>query len=112
MISTLFKRTALALALATPLAAWSQVSLSVTIAPPPLPLYAQPPIPVDGYLWTPGYWAWDAFSGDYIWVPGTWVMPPSQGLLVPGQRLRVASQPALRQPHEHFRGRPRPAACS
>lgn len=83
MTSIRFKRTALALglALATPLAAWSQVSLSVTIGPPPLPFYAQPPIPGDGYLWTPGYWAWDPASNDYIWVPGTWVMPPSAGLL-------------------------------
>ena len=81
MISTLFKRTTLALALVAPLAAWSQVSVSVTIAPPPLPLYAQPPIPGDGYLWTPGYWAWDGASGDYIWVPGTWVMPPGVGML-------------------------------
>ena len=83
MTSIRFKRSALALglALATPLAAWSQVSLSVTIGPPPLPLYAQPPIPGDGYLWTPGYWAWDPASNDYIWVPGTWVMPPSAGLL-------------------------------
>jgi hypothetical protein len=76
------KRTILAagLALAAPLAAWSQVSLSVTIAPPPLPLYAQPPIPGDGYLWTPGYWAWDPNTNDYIWVPGTWVLPPDPGL--------------------------------
>jgi len=72
---------ALGLALLAPLAAWSQVSLSVSIAPPMLPYYAQPAIPGDGYLWTPGYWAWDPGSGDYIWVPGTWVMPPSVGLL-------------------------------
>ena len=78
-----FKRSALALGLAlmAPLAAWSQIGISVTIVPPALPLYAQPPIPGDGYLWTPGYWAWDAGSGDYIWVPGTWVEPPSVGLL-------------------------------
>jgi hypothetical protein len=83
MSNILLKRTALAcgLALVAPLAAWSQVSLSVSIAPPPLPLYAQPPIPGDGYIWTPGYWAWDAASGDYIWVPGTWVLPPGDGLL-------------------------------
>jgi hypothetical protein len=83
MTSTVFKRTTLALGLAllAPLSAWAQVSFSVTIAPPPLPLYAQPPIPGDGYLWTPGYWAWDPASGDYIWVPGTWVMPPAAGLL-------------------------------
>ena len=83
MTKNSFTRTtiALALALAAPLAAWSQVSVSVTIAPPPLPLYAQPPIPGEGYIWTPGYWAWDPGSGDYIWVPGTWVMPPTVGLL-------------------------------
>ena len=83
MTNTAFKRTTLAigLALMAPLAAWSQVSISVGIAPPPLPYYAQPPIPGDGYLWTPGYWAWDAASNDYVWVPGTWVMPPSVGLL-------------------------------
>jgi len=71
----------LLLALAAPLAAQAQIGVSVTIAPPALPLYAQPPIPAEGYLWTPGYWAWDAASGDYIWVPGTWVLPPGPGLL-------------------------------
>jgi len=35
--------------------------------------------PADGYLWTPGYWAY----GDegYFWVPGTWVMAPEVGFL-------------------------------
>jgi hypothetical protein len=77
----LLKHSALALALAAPFAAWSQVGVSITLAPPPLPYYAQPPIPGDGYLWTPGYWAWDAAVGDYEWVPGTWVMPPQVGFL-------------------------------
>jgi len=48
-------------------------------APPPLPDYDQPPPPDDGYLWTPGYWAWG--GGGYYWVPGTWVQPPQVGLL-------------------------------
>jgi hypothetical protein len=34
--------------------------------------------PGDGYIWTPGYWAWD---GEYYWVPGTWVMAPEAGYL-------------------------------
>jgi len=34
-------------------------------APPPLPDYDQPPLPGDGYIWTPGYWAW-APAG-YFW---------------------------------------------
>jgi hypothetical protein len=30
------------------------VAVSVGFAPPPLPVYAQPICPGDGYLWTPG----------------------------------------------------------
>ncbi len=57
------------------------VGISVNIAPPELPVYVQPPIPADGYLWTPGYWAWSADIQDYYWVPGTWVEPPQVGFL-------------------------------
>ena len=56
-------------------AAQVSVSISVPIAPPELPVYDQPPIPEVGYVWTPGYWAWDQADG-YYWVPGTWVLPP------------------------------------
>jgi len=55
------------------------VGVSVNIAPPPLPVYEQPPCPEEGYIWTPGYWAWN--DGAYYWVPGTWVLPPDVGLL-------------------------------
>ena len=59
----------------------AQINISVTafLAPPPLPIYVQPPIPTEGYLWAPGYWAWDGL--DYYWVSGAWVQPPSVGLL-------------------------------
>ena len=57
----------------------AEVAVQVNEAPPPLPAYDQPPIPGDGYLWTPGYWAWAA--GGYYWVPGTWVLPPRVGVL-------------------------------
>src|SRR5579871_6812189 len=63
----------LAASFAAPLAANAQFSISVNVAPPPLPVYVQPPIPGDGYMWTPGYWAWDPDAADYYWVPGTWV---------------------------------------
>ena len=59
-------------------ASFAQVGASVTIAPPDLPVYEQPMCPGDGYIWTPGYWAWD---DEYYWVPGTWVMPPEVGFL-------------------------------
>lgn len=55
------------------------VDVSVGIAPPPLPVYVQSPIPAPGYIWVPGYWAWD--GNGYYWVPGTWVQPPYVGAL-------------------------------
>jgi WXXGXW repeat (2 copies) len=64
---------------AAPAAASPGISISVTIAPPELPVYEQPVCPGDGYIWTPGYWAWD--GDDYYWVPGTWVLAPEPGLL-------------------------------
>jgi hypothetical protein len=57
------------------------VGISVNVAPPELPVYVQPPIPAEGYIWTPGYWAWNPEYQDYYWVPGTWVMAPQVGFL-------------------------------
>ena len=53
------------------------ISISATIAPPLLPVYAQPAIPGPGYLWVPGYWAWN--GSEYFWTPGYWSMPPTVG---------------------------------
>ena len=57
------------------------VGIAVSFGPPPLPIYEQPLCPGDGYLWTPGYWAYDYDDGDYYWVPGTWILAPAVGLL-------------------------------
>jgi len=62
-----------------PASSFAGVFLSVTIAPPVLPVYAQPVCPGDGYLWTPGYWAYG--DAGYYWVPGTWVLAPQPGFL-------------------------------
>jgi hypothetical protein len=59
----------------------AQVAISVSFGPPPLPVYEQPVCPDDGYIWTPGYWAWDPDYDDYYWVPGTWVEAPEVGYL-------------------------------
>jgi hypothetical protein len=56
------------------------VDIRVDVEPPPLVEYDQPPIPDDGYIWVPGYWAWSDDVG-YYWVPGTWVLPPEPELL-------------------------------
>lgn len=55
------------------------VFVSVAFAPPALPVYAQPPLPAPGYIWTPGYWAYG--DAGYYWVPGVWVAPPRVGVL-------------------------------
>lgn len=57
----------------------AQVAISVRVGPPALPVYAQPPCPEEGYLWTPGYWAYG--DDGYYWVPGVWVAPPRVGVL-------------------------------
>ncbi|MDQ2833561.1 MAG: YXWGXW repeat-containing protein, partial [Acidobacteriota bacterium] len=48
-------------------------------APPSIPDYEQPTAPGDGYIWTPGYWAWT--SDGYEWVQGAWVSAPYTGAL-------------------------------
>jgi hypothetical protein len=55
------------------------VGVSVSFGPPAIPIYEQPILPAEGYIWVPGYWAWA--DGDYFWVPGTWVLAPEPGFL-------------------------------
>src|SRR5579862_6679825 len=64
-----------------PLASFAQigVGVSIRVGPPALPVYEQPPCPTEGYLWTPGYWAYGPVG--YYWVPGTWVIAPYPGAL-------------------------------
>ena len=75
--------------------------------PPPLPVYEQPPLPEPGYIWTPGYWAWNNY--DYYWVPGVWVAPPQAGVLwTPGYWAFVGGAYLFHQgywgPHVGFYG--------
>ena len=51
-------------------ASYGQPVLQTQQPPPPLPEYAQPECPGDGYLWTPGYWSYSPQG--YFWVPGAW----------------------------------------
>jgi hypothetical protein len=63
----------------TRVAAQVSVGLSITVAPPVIPVYTQPACPVDGYLWVPGYWNYG--DDGYYWVPGYWAAPPTVGFL-------------------------------
>jgi WXXGXW repeat (2 copies) len=83
---TIFRIRSLLLALfllAAAGASFGQVSIGISVgfAPPPIPVYVQPICPHEGYIWTPGYWAWDPEDEDYYWVPGTWVEAPEVGYL-------------------------------
>src|ERR1700732_4153108 len=70
-----------AMIFAIPATSFAQLSVGVAIniAPPEIPVYEQPLCPAEGYIWTPGYWAWG--DDDYYWVPGTWVLAPEVGFL-------------------------------
>jgi len=79
-ISRIIRYSLLALLMSViPASSFAGVVISVGIAPPVLPVYVQPACPGDGYIWTPGYWAYG--DDGYYWVPGTWVQAPEPGLL-------------------------------
>ena len=63
----------------SPAKAQIAVGVSIRVAPPAIPVYEQPPCPVEGYMWTPGYWAYG--PAGYYWVQGVWIAPPRVGLL-------------------------------
>jgi WXXGXW repeat (2 copies) len=65
--------------LSLPAVSLAGVFLSINIAPPVLQVYQQPLCPVDGYLWTPGYWGYG--NAGYYWIPGAWLAPPQAGFL-------------------------------
>jgi len=67
--------------LCTSAASFAQIGISVRFGPPALPIYEQPLCPGEGFIWTPGYWAYDYEIADYYWVPGTWVLAPQVGFL-------------------------------
>jgi hypothetical protein len=67
--------------LAMSASAFAQIGISISLAPPELPTFEQPLCPGDGYLWTPGYWAYADADTGYYWVPGAWVIAPEPGYL-------------------------------
>jgi hypothetical protein len=85
ILKSKFRTILTAAALALPMAALpvaqahAGILIQIGIAPPVLPVYAQPVCPGEGYLWTPGYWAYG--DAGYYWVPGVWVQPPTVGVL-------------------------------
>ena len=51
----------------------SRVSIGIAIGPPPPLVVAPPPAPAPGYVWAPGYWAWNGYQ--HVWIGGYWLSP-------------------------------------
>ena len=58
-----------AVSLALPLGAQARVDVDINIAPPP-PRYEVLPPPRVGFVWAPGYWAWDRPHRRHVWHRG------------------------------------------
>jgi hypothetical protein len=62
----------------------AQVGMAVTIGVPPPPLRAEAlPPPRRGYVWAPGYWAWNGRR--HVWVSGYWVHVRHHQYYTPGR---------------------------
>jgi hypothetical protein len=59
-------------ALALPLASQARVDVDINVAPPP-PRYEVVPAPRVGFVWAPGYWAWDNGHRRHVWRRGHYV---------------------------------------
>ena len=60
---------------ATP--AFARVGVVVNVPPPAPIVETPPPPPAPGYVWQPGYWAWNGVQ--YVCVPGQYVVTPAPG---------------------------------
>ena len=76
---------------ATPLPSLAEVDIQLNFGPPP-PRYEVVPPPRAGYVWAPGYWAWNGYQ--HVWVRGHWIAAR------PGY-VWVADRWERRGPHWH-----------
>ena len=70
------------------------VGVAITVAPPALPVYEQPPCPTEGFLWTPGYWGYGLRGTTGFRACGLrlriWCAVDARLLGIRGRRLRLA----------------------
>ncbi|HTS65037.1 MAG TPA: hypothetical protein VMH28_23600 [Candidatus Acidoferrales bacterium] len=73
------KRLFLASLLLAATSAFGQISVGVSIGPPPPPrvLKVRPAAPGPDYMWVEGYWY--PVNGHYRWHEGYWTRPPYAG---------------------------------
>lgn len=86
----------LSAALAAGTTAFAQISFNIVVAPP-APMYETVPMMQPGYIWAPGYWAWNndrhiwvrgrtiVQRDGYLWVPDRWVQQGGAYVRQPGR---------------------------
>jgi hypothetical protein len=78
--------------------AWGQVNVNIGIGnPPPPPRIERTPQARPGYVWAPGYWAWDGRR--YVWASGHWIQARAGYYYVPDNWEYHAEE---RGRHWHF----------
>ncbi len=66
-LTRLVKTVLLSISLAGAAAVSAQVTFSINVGPPPL-IFEPIPYMAPGYVWAPGYWAWN--NDSHIWIRG------------------------------------------
>ncbi|HZR34643.1 MAG TPA: hypothetical protein VFA75_04660 [Nevskia sp.] len=88
MNKPLLLATLLAAGMALPAASQAaRVGVDINLAPPaPVVEGPPPPPPQPGYVWAPGYWAWN--GAQYVWVAGHYVAGRPGWVWVPEHYVR------------------------
>jgi hypothetical protein len=95
----MLKRTVVALfaaaTLSTPALAAVNFNFGIEVPPPPQQVEVVP-APRSGYVWSPGYWAWDGYR--HVWVEGRWIAERPAYVWVPDRWVEFRES---RGPHWH-----------
>lgn len=107
----------LSLALTAGTSAFAQISFNVVVAPPTL-LPEVVPMVQPGYVWAPGYWAWNndrhvwvrgrtiVQRDGYLWTPDRWVQQGGAYVRQPGRWERsMEAKPVKMKKPKHDNGR-------
>ena len=113
---TLARSLVLSLALAAGTTAFAQISFNIVVAPP-APLYEAAPMMQPGYVWAPGYWAWNndrhvwvrgrtiVQRDGYLWAPDRWVQQGGSYVRQPGRWERsLEAKPVKMKKPKHNNG--------
>ncbi|PKO61284.1 MAG: hypothetical protein CVU24_09350 [Betaproteobacteria bacterium HGW-Betaproteobacteria-18] len=115
--TNLVRSLVLSVALAAGTTAFAQISFNIVVAPP-APMYEVVPMVQPGYVWAPGYWAWNndrhiwvrgrtiVQRDGYRWAPDRWVQQGGSYVRQPGRWERsLEAKPIKLKKTKHNNGR-------